>query len=138
VIADLRAGAVSTARPVPRTSSAPRSSELVLRGHATDEDGHSGRALRLAAVTFARVLHARIVRRDVRDMIAWATEIKVRAERRAGEMLREMGKSHQRNISGKPSASGDGLPTLKKLGLTRDQSSDWQRLAEIPDVPEAA
>ncbi len=70
-------------------------------------------------------------------MIAWVTEIKVRAERRAGEMLREMEKAEQRRTAakGRPKAStnGDASPTLKKLGVTRDQSSDWQRLTEIPE-----
>ena len=68
-----------------------------------------------------------------RDMVAWATEIKLRAERRTGELLLETAKSAQRNTGGKPSARSEGLPTLKKMGISEDQSSDWQKLAAIPE-----
>jgi hypothetical protein len=53
--------------------------------------------------------------------------------RRAGELIAQMGKDGQRQTRG---ASGGGrakLPqsTLHDLGITRDQSSQWQQLAGI-------
>lgn len=76
------------------------------------------------------------------DMIAWATEIKVRAERRFGELLRETAETGERErkagpSSGRPSTKtsrpeSTSLPTLKTLGISRDQSSDFQKLAAIP------
>ena len=66
-------------------------------------------------------------------MIIWATEIKIRAERRTGELLRDTAKAKQRNTGGKPSPHGNGLHTLNKIGVSRRQSSDWQKLASIPE-----
>jgi hypothetical protein len=68
----------------------------------------------------------------------WATEIKVRAERRTGELLAGMEKHTGTPGPGRskktPSSSDDRLlpPTLKTLGISRDQSSQWQQLAKIP------
>jgi len=69
-----------------------------------------------------------------RDMIAWATEIKIRAERRTGELLLKTAEAEQRNTGGKPSSRNDGLPTLKKFKILPDQSSDWQKLAAIREA----
>jgi hypothetical protein len=70
-------------------------------------------------------------------MIVWATEIKLRAERRAGELLDELAKLGQRHTQRKGgstvSARSDTVPTLEKLGITRDQASDWQKLAALPE-----
>lgn len=76
-------------------------------------------------------------------LIAWATEIKVRAERKCGEMLRDAAESGQRAMPGgdKKSSSHDTrmIPTLKNIGLTYDQSSRYQKIASIPEeVFEAA
>jgi hypothetical protein len=75
-----------------------------------------------------------------RDMITWATEIKIRAERRVGQLLREMEKHPGLPGPGRgrktPSRNGDrvsGIPTLRQLHISPDQSSDWQRLAAIPE-----
>jgi hypothetical protein len=68
-----------------------------------------------------------------RDMILWATEIKLRAERRTGELLRETAKSGARHARGKTSSRTEVLPILKKMGISEDQSSDWQKLAAIPE-----
>ena len=72
-------------------------------------------------------------------MVAWATEIKVRAERRCGQMLRESAERGERATPEKSRrtdlvASCDGVPTLADLGLTRSQSSRYQKLAEIPEA----
>lgn len=58
-------------------------------------------------------------------------EIRLYAERRAGEILKET----ELNKGGNPNLSSDttGLPKLKDIGITRDQSSDWQHIANIPE-----
>lgn len=70
-----------------------------------------------------------------------ACEIRIRAERRAGELLREMKETGTRQTAG-TSGPTDGRgarltvattpPTLSDLGITRDQSSKWQQLAAVP------
>ncbi|MGD2111665.1 MAG: MT-A70 family methyltransferase, partial [Phycisphaerae bacterium] len=61
-------------------------------------------------------------------------EIKIRAERRAGELLQEMHK----NGGGRPTKTRNTMlqvsgPTLLELGVTRMQSSRWQTIAAIPE-----
>jgi hypothetical protein len=73
-----------------------------------------------------------------RDMIAWASEIKLRAERRTGEMLRETADSGQRRVaaSGRPAKAcsvDQAFKKLKDFGISEHQSSDWQKLAAIPE-----
>lgn len=58
-------------------------------------------------------------------------EIRIRAERRAGEMLREMEKQHGAR-DGK-TESHHVTPLLSDLGITKMQSSRWQEIALIPD-----
>lgn len=83
------------------------------------------------------------------DLILWATEIKVRAERKCGAMLAESAAHGERNTGGKPSKAAtvsenvtNGLdvkfsrgpiPTLAEIGITRDQSSRYQQLASMSD-----
>lgn len=79
-----------------------------------------------------------------------ACEIRIRAERRAGELLKEMKETGRRD----PGAKGIGpsskksaiiesststqfkssLPRLSDLGITKDQSSKWQQLANVPEA----
>ncbi len=61
-------------------------------------------------------------------------EIKIRAERRAGELLQETDK----NSGGRPTKTRNTMlqvsgPTLLELGVTRIQSSRWQTIANIPE-----
>lgn len=58
----------------------------------------------------------------------------MRAERRAGHLLKDM------KVTGQRVSSENGRPTeastrarLSDLGITRDQSSKWQALAEVPE-----
>ena len=66
------------------------------------------------------------------EMISWATEIKVRAERKAGEMLAEAKKNGERANRGKPAKMSNDA-TLSDIGISRDQSSRWQKLAGISE-----
>lgn len=70
------------------------------------------------------------------DLIEMATEIRVRAERKAGEMLAAMPKAR----GGQPykstpnqSVGVETTPTLDQLGITYRQSSRWQKLAAVPE-----
>jgi uncharacterized small protein (DUF1192 family) len=65
------------------------------------------------------------------ELVQWATEIKVRAERRAGQMLAEMDL--------KPGVKAIGhsvvpIPkTLSDLDITKNESSRWQKLAAVSE-----
>ncbi len=66
------------------------------------------------------------------EMQNMCAEIKLRAERRAGELLREM----EKHEGGNPNLSQDvtgSPPTLSDLGIGRMQSSRWQAIADIPE-----
>jgi hypothetical protein len=65
------------------------------------------------------------------DMQNWAAEIRVRAERRAGELLKAMEKQHGARGVGKKVESPLATP-LSELGITKTQSCKWQRLADVP------
>lgn len=61
------------------------------------------------------------------DLIQYVTEIKVRAERRCGELLAATEKN-----KGAATPSNDtraSAPTLREMGLTYDESSRYQQLA---------
>lgn len=76
--------------------------------------------------------------------LAWPaphqTEIKVRAERKAGEMLR---KAAEQGVRATAADHGKGIQssvehndtrvTLAEIGITRDQSSRYQKLAAMPE-----
>jgi N6-adenosine-specific RNA methylase IME4 len=75
-----------------------------------------------------------------RTLIEDATEIRMRAERRAGELLREMEKNKGARsqlrgdvrVGGRaPTPPTDPTPKLADLGVTKTQSSRWQRLADL-------
>jgi len=62
-----------------------------------------------------------------------AAEVKIRAERKAGEMLAQMPK----NEGGRPIETSNTMlqvsPTLEELGIERMQSSRWQQIASLPE-----
>lgn len=60
-----------------------------------------------------------------------ACEIRLRAERKAGQLLAKMPKQHGARGVGKRVESTDATP-LSQLGISRDQSSQWQRLGAMP------
>jgi len=69
------------------------------------------------------------------SLLVMATEIKARAEGRAGELLREMDKRLGAKGIGKKvqSPRNDATPSLRDLGISLNQSSAWQRIAAIPE-----
>lgn len=79
------------------------------------------------------------------ELVQWATEIKVRAERKAGQMLAELGlKSGNPELSVKNANPSQTWPpqwshdatigkTLPELGISKTQSSRWQKLASVPE-----
>jgi hypothetical protein len=71
------------------------------------------------------------------QLISHATEIRLRAEIRAGELLCEMKQRGERQGQSQPKKlkSHDAtlsLPKLTDLGITKTQSSRWQKLAKLP------
>jgi hypothetical protein len=63
-----------------------------------------------------------------------ATEIRLRAERRAGELLADAPDAPVgRKKIGSGSQPISDVPTLSDLGVTKTQSSKWQKLAALPE-----
>lgn len=71
-----------------------------------------------------------------------AAVARVRAERRCGELLAEMDKAKgaRGQLNGRDVSGGSVVRppeqqhrTLSDLGITKDQSSKWQRLAAVPE-----
>ena len=64
---------------------------------------------------------------------------RVRAERRCGVLLRDMDMAKGTDIAGRTNLDGSrDLPsnrpkTLSEMGVTKDQSSKWQKLAAVPE-----
>jgi hypothetical protein len=61
---------------------------------------------------------------------------RVRAERKCGELLRDMNLKERResNLNTSPKLSGTtSTKTLSEMGVTKDQSSKWQKLADVPE-----
>jgi N6-adenosine-specific RNA methylase IME4 len=71
-------------------------------------------------------------------LITQATDIRMRAERRCGELLIEMAERKERAQQGQGKGKGrtpQPLPKLADLGVTKTQSSRWQKLAALdPDT----
>lgn len=71
-------------------------------------------------------------------MVEWVTEIKVRAERRLGEMLREQKATVGMAPAGRPKIGSDeepisSVPTLAQVGIDKKLSSRAQALAAMPE-----
>lgn len=69
------------------------------------------------------------------EMQNHCAEIKIRAERRVGELLRgtekDKGGGDRRSNHQSRRATGD-IPTLSDAGITKTQSSRFQQLADVP------
>lgn len=72
------------------------------------------------------------------ELIQWATEIKVRAERKAGELLAALpkgGKFIGRDEGGEfRKTEGAKTETIAQLGVSKDQSARWQSLASMSEA----
>ena len=66
------------------------------------------------------------------DAVNAAAELRIRAERRMGEALREAEVTKGRPEKMSPSTTFTSKPTLSEIGITRDQSSRYQQIAAIP------
>lgn len=60
----------------------------------------------------------------------YASEIKLKAERRVGEILRQMAAQGER-ATGRPDKQSQPV-ILSDLGIEPNESSKWQRLADVP------
>jgi hypothetical protein len=76
------------------------------------------------------------------EAIHYANEIRVRAARRAGELLAQMTEKAKgtqlagRSIGGLPvipPKPQNAPPTLKEMGITKAESKRWQDIAKIPE-----
>jgi N6-adenosine-specific RNA methylase IME4 len=59
-------------------------------------------------------------------------EVKLRAERKAGQLLREQGRK-QGERDQTSSATTFDKPKLDEIGITRDQSSRWKQVSQVPE-----
>lgn len=68
------------------------------------------------------------------ELMQYATEIKVRAERRCGELLTQTEKNQGARGVGPIAVEryDRNAPTLADMGITKDQSSRYQQLAAMP------
>ena len=76
------------------------------------------------------------------EMQNMAAEIRIRAERRAGQLLTDMEKNPGTRGEGRPRKDGTKRrsagptaypPTLDEIGISKDESSKWQRLTLLVD-----
>lgn len=140
----------TTCTALPVESGVSASSKSLQPGVSTVLGGYEAarRALELAASvdevkrvrdqTVAVAAYARQAQDN--ELLRWASEIRLRAERRAGELLANMPKNTGRAGHGRPNLGGAQRrppkmdpPTLAELGINKKQSSLWQSLARIPE-----
>jgi len=67
------------------------------------------------------------------EMERQACEIRLRAERRVGQLLKGMDKAEGGRPTDKTPRDGRGVSSLGDLGISYDQSSQWQKLAEVDE-----
>jgi len=71
------------------------------------------------------------------EMQNLCAEIQLRAERRLGEMLREVNPTERRQtnlLRGRTMQPRDDAPSLADIGISKSQSSRWQMIASVSVV----
>ncbi len=63
----------------------------------------------------------------------WATDIHLRAERKAGQLMKEIGEKGERAKGGGDLKKELRLATLSDFGFSKTQSCRWQKLAQMPE-----
>lgn len=79
----------------------------------------------------AEALRAYAKKANNRDAEVQFADIKLQAERKCGELLREMAEAGTRAAKGRPEKSGT-LPDLDDLGVSEDESRRFQQIAAVP------
>lgn len=102
-----------------------RAVQMLAEARSLDDITHI-RSIAKAAEEYARAEHLG----DEAEQ--HAREIRVRAGRKAGELLRTMAETGERVLSGKQINKDSTPTTLSELGITGDESSRWQNLARVP------
>lgn len=67
------------------------------------------------------------------ELVNEAQEIRIRAERRAGDLLKAMEKNKGTRLGGNKSLPPDSKAKLSDVGVTKSQSSRWQAQASVPE-----
>lgn len=119
-----------TATTEPRSLIAISHASRMLAEAKSLEDVKSIRDLARAAEAWARSRHLGI------EIENHGAEIRLRAERKGGEMLvasAESGERARSSVDVRYAGQESPPATLADLGITRDQSSDWQAVAAIPE-----
>jgi hypothetical protein len=79
----------------------------------------------------AKALHVYAQQAQNVELENRALKIRLRAERRAGQLLKETDSAQGKRTD--LVGSNDQVKTLSDMGISKGQSSDWQRLAEYSD-----
>lgn len=111
--------------------------ELVLYDHATEYLARCERVDEVREIrNRAHAIEVYSAQALNYEMEHKAARIRLRAERRCGELLKEAKKNGTRKSDGRPKKPSDDTrvspKTLAELGITYQQASDWQKLADVP------
>lgn len=108
--------------------------EQMLAEARTLDDLRQIRDIAVAAQSYAKAAHLGM------DSQNRAAEVRLLAERKAGELLSEMKRKGERQQQGRPkSENGKSFPISPKpkladLGVKPEESKKWQALAELPET----
>lgn len=80
----------------------------------------------------AQALQAYVRKANNREAEVQFAEIKIEAERRAGELLSEMAAKGERKTKGRPSENSDTVSRLSDLGVSPKESERFQQAAAAP------
>ena len=83
--------------------------------------------------SMATAAHAYATAQGADEAAQIALEIKLRSERKAGVFLKTQPKASGVRLGGNKMLPPNNAPTLAELGVTKIESSRWQRIANISD-----